>query len=144
MNVQIIKWPTPTSAEGSKISISPYSQPGLGNHPDIIGKIERPKRKQSSKGDKTQTIKQPDILNGARLNADFVEYLMGLPAGWTSLEPMDPNAWEEWLTDITAGAFWDTERGIPRVAQPHEQRNARLKALGNGIVPLCLLKVIHN
>jgi hypothetical protein len=72
------------------------------------------------------------------LNPDWVEWLMGLPKGWSSPEPLPEGAWEEWITDITSGTWWDTERGIPRVTTERTNRNKRLKALGNGIVPRCI------
>ena len=81
---------------------------------------------------KVRDAEQP--VNSA-LNPDWVEWLMGLPKGWTSLEPMDPDAFEEWATDMTMGTWWDTERGIPRVTTERTNRAKRLKALGNGIVP---------
>ena len=138
LNVQVVKWPTPRASD---IEGGIVQDVQLEN-----GHFFRENAKGVRWGVKLRdAVNLTDQVNeGDRLNPDFAEYLMGLPAGWTSLEPMDPNAWEEWLTDITAGTFWDTERSIPRVAQPHEQRNARLKALGNGIVPLCLIKLFER
>jgi len=46
-----------------------------------------------------------------RLSPAFVEWLMGLPAGWVT----DPAIWDGW--------------------KPGAARNAQLKALGNGVVP---------
>ena len=72
------------------------------------------------------------------LNPDWVEWLMGLPKGWTSPEPLPEGAWEEWITDITSGTWWVTERDIPRVTTERTNRVKRLKSLGNGIVPRCI------
>ena len=72
------------------------------------------------------------------LNPDWVEWLMGLPKGWTSPEPLPEGAWEEWITDIASGTWWDTERDIPRVTTERTNRVKRLKSLGNGIVPRCI------
>ena len=63
---------------------------------------------------------------------------MGVPIGWSSPDPLPEGAWEEWITDMAAGTWWDTERGIPRVTTERTNRNKRLKALGNGIVPSAL------
>lgn len=55
---------------------------------------------------------EPTGKNGAhRLSPAFVEWMMGLPAGW-----------------VTDPAIWD---GL----KPSTARNAQLKALGNGVVP---------
>ena len=72
------------------------------------------------------------------LNPDWVEWLMGVPVGWSSPEPLPEGTWEEWITDITSGTWWETERDIPRVTTERTNRNKRLKALGNGIVPRCI------
>jgi len=55
-----------------------------------------------------------------RLSPAFVEWLMGLPAGWVT----DPSIWSGWKTGAA--------------------RNAQLKALGNGVVPQqCAAAVRH-
>ena len=162
------KWPTPTASEGSKISSRPnYGQVGLSNHPDIVGTPDRPKMAKNRKGirqNKWSTPTARDHKDGtaescsnvpengllgrtlhegqnqpnAALNPDWVEWLMGVPIGWSSPEPLPEGAWEEWITDITSGTWWDTERDIPRVTTERTNRNKRLKALGNGIVPRCI------
>ena len=65
-----------------------------------------------------------------RLNPAWVEWLMGWPIGWTLLEPLeDLGRWgfDDW---------WGTEQDIPRTTTK-KVRPARLRALGNGWVPLC-------
>ena len=70
------------------------------------------------------------------LNPDWVEqHLMSLPEGWTRLEPVPDGAYQEWFDAMRDGTWWDTERGLPRVATGAENRVNRLKLLGNGIVP---------
>ena len=131
------QWPTPTTADGGKVS-SPYGQIGLANHPDIIGPPTRPKlESKSTKGDGIN-VARPEGSHNPALNPDWVEWLMGVPIGWSSPEPLPEGAWEEWITDITSGTWWDTERDIPRVTTERTNRNKRLKALGNGIVPRCI------
>jgi len=68
---------------------------------------------------------------GGSLNPDWVEALMGWPVGWTSLKPLAIKEMraEPWRPD------W--EDGIPRVATGVIARTHRLKAIGNGQVPLC-------
>ena len=129
------QWPTPTASEVSKIpSQANYGWVFLANHPDIVGLPTRAKRKHNQKGPNIFSSNS-NVADSAALNPDWVEWLMGLPKGWTSLEPMDPDAFEEWATDMTMGTWWDTERGIPRVTTERTNRVKRLKALGNGIVP---------
>jgi hypothetical protein len=75
------------------------------------------------------------ILSG-QLNPDWVEWLMGWPTGWTSLEPLPEGTLEEWQR----GGWWDSDpsedgRGVPRVTTVRTNRVSRLKAIGNGQVP---------
>jgi len=72
-------------------------------------------------------------LNGA-LNPNWVEWLMGWPIGWTSLEPLPADSFAQWLDAVTNGAWWPNEPDIPRVAKGVTNRVDRLKALGNGQV----------
>ncbi|HET7070118.1 MAG TPA: DNA cytosine methyltransferase [Nocardioides sp.] len=59
------------------------------------------------------------------LNPDWVEWLMGLPIGWT-----DVNA------DADGEPFaWESEPAIPRVGLGIPNRRQRLTALGNAVVP---------
>lgn len=45
---------------------------------------------------------------------------------------------EDWLDEVATGRFWDvTEHGLPRLLEQCENRRKRLKAIGNGQVPLC-------
>ena len=62
-----------------------------------------------------------------QLHCEWVEWLMGWPVGWTDLEPLSELVWRS----------WHTEPDIPRVKKERvPKRPARLKALGNGQVPL--------
>ena len=118
-HVEKQQWPTPTARDhkdGTAESCSNVPENGL------LGR----------------TIHEGQNQPTAALNPDWVEWLMGVPIGWSSPEPLPEGAWEEWITDITAGTWWDTERDIPRVTTERTNRNKRLKALGNGIVPRCI------
>jgi hypothetical protein len=62
------------------------------------------------------------------LNPNWVEALMGLPQGWTSLKG-DSNQWQNgWHNGL-----W--EKNIPRVAINIDDKVDRLRSLGNGVVP---------
>ena len=64
---------------------------------------------------------------GGQLNPDWVEWLMGLPLGWTRLdgELLPFPGWHEEPPDI------------PRVTTERKNRVQRLRALGNAVVPQC-------
>jgi hypothetical protein len=130
-------WPTPTTSEGTKHGSRPnFAQRSLSNHPAIVGEPTREKMHQSQAGDGLSTT--PDDQTPKvhpLLNADWVEYLMGVPIGWTSLEPLPEAAFQEWATRMQDGTWWGPdEMGLPRVAPSTKNRVSRLKALGNGIV----------
>jgi hypothetical protein len=76
-------------------------------------------------------------VTGGRLNPRWVEWLMGFPIGWTSLDPLPPEAMEQWADPH----WWLTDPAdeglIPRVSANEPNRAAQLKALGNAQVPLC-------
>ena len=74
-------------------------------------------------------------MSGGQLSATWVCWLMGLPLGWDSLEPLAEGAYEEWAEHMSQGTWWAEERGLPRLAEGQKDRVNRLKCLGNGIVP---------
>lgn len=62
------------------------------------------------------------------LNPPWVEWLMGFPIGWTDLDVDEPLVLE--------GEPWPPEpAGVPRMARGVPRRAARLKQLGNAVVP---------
>ena len=68
--------------------------------------------------------------NGGQLNPEFVEWLMGFPRNWTDLDYDDVEG------DIDYETFWDSEfDNCPRVLQNVKNRAAKIKCLGNAIVP---------
>ena len=77
----------------------------------------------------------PEASVTATLNPQWVSWLMGLPVGWVSLDPLPEEAYQEWIEGMMDGTWWDTEKGLPRVTPSVSGRVNMLKALGNGIVP---------
>ena len=77
---------------------------------------------------KSMTASELNQTNG-QLNPDWVEWLMGWPIGWTKTEPIELD-WRNWVVDPA-----DTGE-VPRVSQSINNRVHRLKAIGNGQVPL--------
>jgi hypothetical protein len=63
------------------------------------------------------------------LNPDWVEWLMGWPYGWTHPDNMVKMEWPDWTHD--------PHPEPPRTTNIKKHRRKRLKALGNGQVPLC-------
>jgi hypothetical protein len=74
-----------------------------------------------------------DGWRGGRLSADWVERLMGYPDGWTDIDVAFVDTADSYPAAWADGS-WDT---IPRVVAKQNNRNARLKGLGNAIVPQC-------
>lgn len=66
--------------------------------------------------------------SGGQLNPDWVEWLMGVPAGWTDIEKDMP------LPEYDPH-WYDAEPDIPRVANGVANRVDRLKGLGNMVDP---------
>ena len=116
------RWPTPTS--GSRKSGGTMQEwGGSGNWV----------RKES-----------PELARGA-LSPDWVEWLMGQPIGWTSLDPLPAADFAEWQTNIDAGEWWRDDPSLkrssgelgPRTTPGVPNRAKRLRAIGNGQVPSC-------
>lgn len=79
----------------------------------------------------------PGEITTGSLNPDWVELLMGWPIGWTSLAPIRLDRWLSWL--VADGDNWPPgwEDGVPRIANGVPNVSNRLKAIGNGQVPIC-------
>lgn len=85
--------------------------------------------------------------NGGQLNPDWTEWLMDWPIGWTDLKPMSKEAFEDWRYRVS-NCQWneydpaefskDSPAYIPRLTEDKTHRADRLKAIGNGQVPLCV------
>ena len=105
-------FPTPTKSDGSG---------GPGTSPKRTG------------GNNLRTQIAIESGNG-RLNPAWVEWMMGLPLGWTS----------PFVTNSALGpiAPWDSEP-VPRTASLNlKDRNKRLRALGNGLVWQCVSRAL--
>lgn len=88
---------------------------------------ERMKRKR----EKGMPISINDQVGKGSLNPDWVEILMGFPIGWTDLECEEPE-----MMPWPALMGQDQYPGEPpRTCTGIQNRAARLKALGNAVVP---------
>lgn len=74
------------------------------------------------------TVQDAEQASGP-LNPDWVEWLMGLPIGWTDPDCAEPREHPGWDVDpADVGEMPRLKRGVP--AAKH-----RLKAIGNAVVP---------
>ena len=104
------KYPTPQANEDAAGTPAGNMQKMLGNDPRVPGETQE----EWSKG---------------ALNPTWVEWLMGWPIGWTSMDAIEGLDWRGWETDPA------DEGEVPRVATGIKHRVGRLKAIGNGQVP---------
>lgn len=131
-----MKWPTPCAADGKDQAsgdlYARINRCGRQRHRQTTGKGA------AGGGQRRGQLTDPDmgvIEAGGQLNPDWVEWLMNWPIGWSSLEPMSKETFNEWLHH--PDWFAKEPDGIPRVSKGVPNRTNRLKAIGNGQVPSC-------
>lgn len=131
-------WPTPTAAEGGKISCQPnYGQVGLSNHPEIQGQVTRPPmekdgRLQPPSGWPTPTTRDgannagPSQFNRETIPLNTMVVIHEGSSGRLPLDsgPRDPasdsiggNSPESWPTPLayTAGPMGPNATGAPNL-----------------------------
>jgi hypothetical protein len=131
---EVREWPTPDS--------SPRGSRAL----DLVAENGKSVSRRASgqrRGIDLETSVQSSQAGGS-LSPDWVSWLMGLPVGWTSLEPLPREDYDHWLQAQFEGAWWLEEQGLPRVATGVKNRVNRLKCLGNGIVPLVVANFLND
>ena len=118
LSEEVTKWPTPSSGGDSG-----------GPHGVRGGSW--------AKAELVENVGEAEAvaMSGGQLSATWVCWLMGIPLGWDSLEPLPDGAYEEWAGHMEQGTWWAEERGLPRLAEGQKDRVNRLKMLGNGVVP---------
>lgn len=138
LRTAVKQWPTPRSSEAEHPSRKSNNHNGQKGLAEAVNMYPTPTTRDWRSG----TGAQPragharpltDVIGG-QLSPDWVEWLMGWPIGWSSLEPLAPDAFTTWLDGVTNGTWWPNEPDIPRVAKGIPNRVDRLKALGNGQV----------
>ena len=118
LRTYVDNFPTPTASEDAAGTPRGKMQRMLGNCEEVRGK-------------------NPMDWAKGTLNPEWVEgYLMAWPRNWTSLEPLDKKVFQEWLNN---GEPWSEEPSdLPRVLSKRPKYSAdRIKAIGNGQVPIC-------
>ena len=146
-----LKYPTPTAHDGKSRS----------NHNSLIRKDGKLRMDQLSNfvvfGDFNQVrdfrLYSPDskaktVKTSCQLNPDWTEWLMGWPIGWTSLKPLSKEEFIGWFKKVLSNRWWDNdpadEGSLTRATEYRINRSKRLKALGNGQVPLCVYTATYN
>ena len=110
LSAEVLMWPTPYASD---VRTYRLNAPGRQSHDRSLCSIMRREEQ-------------------GHLCPDWVEgYLMGWPIGWTSLEPI---GWGDWWDQT----WWD-EEPCPRITTIKTNRVSRLKAIGNGQVPACVV-----
>jgi len=101
LNERVEMWPTPKSSpDGMYVDNSPNVGTRDGARMGLASAVGR------------QNIQ---TAVGGQLNPDWVEWLMGVPIGWTSLDPLPQGNYDAWA-QLATSSWWDEEPEIPRVA----------------------------
>ncbi len=136
-----LKYPTPTAHDGK----------GRCTHNSLIRKNGTSRIDQLANfvvfgyfnQGRNETVK-----TSYQLNPDWTEWLMGWPIGWTSLKPLSKEEFIKWLKKVLGNRWWDNdpadEGNLTRATEYRINRSKRLKALGNGQVPLCVYTATYN
>ena len=140
---QVAKWPTPTTINRNSRNAIILQGDAHINHGKALSleqaaEVESgllPKELKSVDELPAKWKKRWSTPTGAKgsLNPDWVEWLMGWPIGWTSLEPLKEAKILSWERDPA------DDGDIPRIAAGVEDRVPRLKAIGNGQIPACVI-----
>ncbi len=123
----LLRFPTPTSTD-SKIS-------------------EKKKGKQGYRSPLARNIEENQNKNLTKemwLNPDWVEWLMGWPIGYTGSDAVSQEMFSMWKSGLEKGAWWKTAlgpNGLSWTTKKDEWTSPRLKAIGNGQVPLVVAVV---
>lgn len=142
LTLAVKMWPTPKGSPSGP-DFARMNRDGSGGD-DLATAVARnfPTPKQRDWKGKTQRGTHAPMdglcntldVTGGQLNPDWVEWLMGWPISWTSLEPMSTETFRKWEHNES---WWANEPDdVPRVAVKISNRVDRLKAIGNGQVPL--------
>lgn len=125
--------PTPT-AQDAKNATLPRSQAGRDSVPGyLLREMYATPQARDYRTGQSERWENPDRsrnLNdqiGGSLNPDWVDWLMGFPNGWTNPDVASDKTYDPHI--------WDEEPDIPRVARGTKHRVARLRTLGNAVVP---------
>lgn len=139
LNAIAARYPTPTVQDGENCGgpsqlnrhsvalnvLAKYPTCGCRNMGGASGSFHK-LRALADAGQITEDERR-NMASGAQLNPDWVEWLMGWPVGWTDVE-RDLCDWRDLSVEPEDIHIATTRR---------DNRPARIKAIGNGQVPLC-------
>lgn len=110
-------WPTPNARDWKNATAQEWDNPGNTRN---LNRFIAKKHEGS-------TAREERL---GQLNPDWVEYLMGVPIGWSDIDCDNP------IELDYSGEWWpDEPNDLARVASGQKNRANRLKALGNMVVP---------
>lgn len=118
----VARYPTPTASDHTRGCEGPEAKIARGRNPGV-------------------TLNDAINVSGGQLNPNWVEWLMGWPMGWTSMDDLSADELTRWRAHMNRGSWWGYEpRGVPRAVKGGvNNRVDRLKAIGNGQVPLSMV-----
>lgn len=132
-------WPTPRAVDGDRMETS-VAIP-LGVHVAVQElRASRSRRRTSGGKDNSLDEEDPAYTSNTLLRPAFVEWLMGLPEGWTDVNRCDAkdfephDGWKEWLNPPPEGCPWEQPGATVEIDAP--QQHERCRALGNALVPI--------
>lgn len=149
-------WPTPTvsgnynkkgssktSGNGLATEVNMFPTPQASDNRDRGNLSSGAVLRRMEKG-KQISLSQSVSKENGRLNPEWVELLMGWPRDWTSLVATGIDI-HQWMDGFTSGLSDQQERwlngswevGTARTSDGLAARSDRLKAIGNGQVPIC-------
>lgn len=114
-------WEGPTRPPGSRKALWPTPRASEWKGVGPLGSKSHEYR--LAKGYLDATVQDREQRTGA-LSPDWVEWLMGLPIGWTDIGVVSPGPLHD----------WNEEPAIPRVGLGIPSRSKRLIGLGNAVV----------
>ncbi len=88
----MVKFPTPTTRDTESRGPAEAN----GNSPGLSFKVQYPTPRANKWGPPDSHGKVPEEFRGGMLNPRWVEWLMGIPIGWTRLEPLETESYLQW------------------------------------------------
>jgi hypothetical protein len=52
-----------------------------------------------------KTAGSSEVALGGDMNPTFVEWLMGIPSGWSGLKPLETGSYQQWLSAFSREAY---------------------------------------
>jgi hypothetical protein len=127
-------WPTPTASDGrssgSRNTVNSNCHFGISLTDAVRGDqgrgrtfptptardyrgVQRAERREERSLESSRGLPLNETVGGL-LNPTWVEWLMGWPIGWTALQPLEMDRFQEWLKQH--GDFYSRESGLTEVS----------------------------